>query len=87
MTHSFTCRITNPFSGDPTDVEVTYCITDEGVMGLKDERLVASLLSVTLGPEDILPRLSAHMVEAIQEQAYTHWRDQKDLARFGSEAI
>lgn len=90
MTHSFTTSITNPITDESARVEVFYAMRDVGVMMTPNERVRAVILSVALAdgvPYELLDQLNNETIVDLSDAAATHWQDQMDLDRFGSEVI
>ncbi len=87
MNLTFTHHIPHPNADELVAAEIGYRIEDAGVMGRKDEKLVATITAAIWRGQDLVGDLDAALRSRLEDEAFAHWQDQLDLQRFGGEAI
>ncbi len=87
MNLTFTHHIPHPTRDELVEAEISYRIEDVGVMGRPAEKLVAALTAAIWQDQDLIETIDDALRSRLEDEAFAHWQDQRDLERFGVEAI
>ncbi len=87
MSYTFTHHVPHPTRDELIEAEIGYKIEDIGVMGKPNEKLVAVLTGVIWQGQDLIETIGGSLQRRLEDEAFAHWQDQRDLQRFGVESI